>query len=302
MSPATIVLNSKTLRTSEPYEPQASAADDLIGRTQECRMVIAAWMAQPSLPPLAPLLVGEPGMGKNRLIYELARATSKPLYVLQGHEDVTAEDLVCAVRFSDEADRRMDYILSPLATAMLRGGICFIDEVGKLRAKALAPLASVLDERRYLDSTLLGERIHAQPGFRFVAATNAVDLAGDGLPDFISSRLRPVIEVSPPSDTELEQIVKTRFARIGQDGEGMLRRFWELWGEHSADKPPSPRDTIYLFGLTLGLADAEAADAMLHLAPSQRVDVQPQMRHLEEAFQRLFLTGRGRNDRQSLAA
>lgn len=159
-----VTLNEKVLRTSEPCQLQFSAADGLIGRTQECRMVLAAWMAQPSLPPLAPLLVGEPGMGKNRLIYELARATGKPLYVLQGHEDVTAEDLVCAVRFSDEADKRMDYILSPLATAMLRGGICFIDEVGKLRAKALAPLASVLDERRYLDSTLLGERIHAHPG------------------------------------------------------------------------------------------------------------------------------------------
>jgi len=27
----------------------------------------------------------------------------------------------------------MDYVLSPLVTAMLEGAICFIDEIGKIR-------------------------------------------------------------------------------------------------------------------------------------------------------------------------
>jgi MoxR-like ATPase len=88
MSSAIVVLSSKMVLTSEPYQSPTSGEDELIGRSQERRMVLAAWMAQPSLPPLAPLLIGEPGMGKNRLIYELARCTGKPLYVLQGHEDV----------------------------------------------------------------------------------------------------------------------------------------------------------------------------------------------------------------------
>jgi hypothetical protein len=38
------------------------------------------------------------------------------------------------------------------------------------------------------------KRILAQPGFRCVAATNTVDLAGHSLPEFIRSRLRPQIE------------------------------------------------------------------------------------------------------------
>jgi MoxR-like ATPase len=265
-------------------------------------MALAAWMAQPTLPPLAPLLIGEPGVGKNRLVYELSRCTRKDLYVLQGHEDVTAEDLVCAVRFSDEADKRMDYILSPLATAMLRGGICFIDEIGKLRPRALAPLASVLDERRYLDSMLLGERIYAQPGFRFIAATNTVDLNGDGLPEFVHSRLRPLIEVDHPPREELERIVKTRFARVEQGGDDLLGRFWELWREHSPESPPSPRDTIYLFGLTLNLVDVEASGPEPRLTTDTGVFVQPQTRHLEEAFEQLFLSGRNRDERQPLAA
>ena len=265
-------------------------------------MVLAAWMGQPSLPPLAPLLVGEPGVGKNRVVYELARCTQKPLFVMQGHEDITAEDLVCAVRFSDDPGRKMDYILSPLATAMQCGGICFIDEIGKLRPRALAPLASVLDERRYLDSTLLGERIHAHPGFRFVAATNTVDIDGDALPDFMHSRLRPLIEVGYPSRGELDQIIKTRFDRVGQDGEELLNRFWELWGEHLVDTPPSPRDTIYLFGLTLSLADAETVDDLQQQPASEKVFAQPQTKHLEEAFQQLFLSRKNHDDQQSRVA
>ncbi|MCH8196077.1 MAG: AAA family ATPase, partial [Chloroflexi bacterium] len=66
---------------------------------------------------------GEPGVGKNRVVYELARRTGKDLYIFQGHEDVTAEDLACAVRFSDYADRKMYYVVSPLVTALLWGGI-----------------------------------------------------------------------------------------------------------------------------------------------------------------------------------
>src|SRR3990172_5409621 len=137
--PSFLQINPKPVRASPPSHPALGVEDELIGRNQEARMVLASWIGQSGFPPLAPLLVGEAGVGKNRLIYELARCTGKNLYVFQGHEDVTAEDLVCAVRFSDDPLRKMDYILSPLATAMARGGICFIDEIGKLRPRAAPP-------------------------------------------------------------------------------------------------------------------------------------------------------------------
>lgn len=302
MSPPELAVNSKVVLCGEPYQPLRSLDDELIGRTQECRTVLAAWMAQTNLPPLAPLLVGDPGVGKNRLVYELARCTRKDLYVVQGHEDVTAEDLICAVRFSDEPDKKMDYILSPLSTAMLRGAICFVDEIGKLRPRALAPLASVLDERRYLDSALLGERIHAHPGFRFIAATNSVDIVGDNLPDFIHSRLRPVIEMDYLSRGELERIVKTRFERVSRDGEELLASFWSLWFDHKKASPPSPRDLIYLFGLTLNLADMETAEGAEASLNHDGTFVKPQARHLEEAFEQLFLSKKQDDDNETLAA
>jgi len=285
-------INGKAVRASAPYRHVLRTDEELVGRDSEARMVLAAWVGQPGFPPLAPLLVGEAGVGKNRLIYELARCTGKDLYVFQGHEDVTAEDLVCAVRFSDDPHRKMDYILSPLATAMCRGAICFIDEIGKLRSRALAPLVSVLDERRYLDSNLLGERIMAHPGFRFVAATNTVDLAGNALPEFIHSRLRPRIDVGFPPREEIDRMVKTRFPRIGRldrDSDRLLSLFWQLWRKERGDVPPSPRDTLYLFGLMLNLADADTASSDGSL--SQEGDkscANPTRKHLETAFQQLF--------------
>jgi len=238
--------------------------------------------------PLSPLLVGEPGVGKNRLVYELARVTRKELYIVQGHEDVTPEDLVCAARMSDDLERRVDYILSPLATAMLRGGICFLDEIGKLRPRALAPLASVLDDRRYVDSVLLGERVHAHPGFRFVAATNSVDLESGMIPEFVRSRLRPMIEVPLPSRKEMDEIVRTRVARLAPSVDVALDHFWRLWQREKKPAPPSARDVICLFGLALSLADAEASRT------PDRVDLTPfgasvlRPRHLEGAFRQLF--------------
>jgi MoxR-like ATPase len=285
-------INGKSVQASAPYRPALRANEEMVGRDSEARMVLAAWVGQPGFPPLAPLLVGEAGVGKNRLVYELARCTGKDLYVFQGHEDVTAEDLVCAVRFSDDPQRKMDYILSPLATAMARGGICFVDEIGKLRPRALAPLVSVLDERRYLDSNLLGERIPAHPGFRFVAATNTVDLAGNALPEFIHSRLRPRIDVGFPPREEIDRMVKTRFPRVGRldrDSDRLLSLFWHLWRKERGDVPPSPRDTLYLFGLMLNLADADAAsrDGSLSIEGGT-TSGNPTRKHLETAFQQLF--------------
>jgi MoxR-like ATPase len=119
--------------------------------------------------------------------------------------------LACAVRFSDDPDKKMDYVLSPLVTAMRVGGICFVDEIAKVRPRALALLSSVLDERHYIDSILLGARVNSHPGFRFIAATNTADIAGSALPEFLRSRLRPVIEVGYPSPEEIAKIVRTRF-------------------------------------------------------------------------------------------
>jgi MoxR-like ATPase len=295
MSQKMIQIGQKRVFVSSPYQVSAAWATTLIGRQDEMEMITAAWMSGPNSMPLSPLLLGEPGVGKNRVVYELARRTGKDLFIFQGHEDVTAEDLACAVRFSDDAVRKMDYLISPLVTAMLVGGICFIDEIAKIRPRALALLVSVLDERRYIDSTLLGERVVAHPGFRFVAATNTADLEGNALPEFLRSRMRPVISMGYPSREEIEQIVRFRHPRLKDQTATLMDHFWVEWERLNKDKPPTPRDAIYAFDLALSLADFEAVGGFAKCGPEEAfsldtkiiADTVHEEKHLKRALHEL---------------
>lgn len=293
MSLRNITVGEKQVFVSQPYRAQIA---EFSGRQAELEMITAAWMARPGAMPLSPLLLGEPGVGKNRLVYELAHRTGKELFIFQGHEDVTAEDLACAVRFSDDANRKMDYVLSPLVTAMLVGGICFIDEIAKIRPRALALLVSVLDERRYIDSTLLGERVEAKTGFRFVAATNTADLEGNALPEFLKSRMRPVISVGYPPREEINHIVRTRHPMLGERSDALLDVFWIQWEKLGKGTPPTPRDAIYAFDLALSLADFDTVGGFsaagddggsFRLEPSVLAE-SVEKRHLERALRELF--------------
>ena len=293
----TTTLNgSKTVLASEPYRPREETLSHFVGRLHELKMITAAWIGGGSLPPLCPLLVGEPGVGKNRLVYELAHRSGLDLYIFQGHEDVTAEDMACTVRFSDEPGRTMDYVISPLVTAMHRGGICFIDEIGKIRPRALALLASVLDERRYIDSTLLGERVQAHPRFRFIAATNTGEL--NLLPEFIRSRLRPVIEVGFPPKEEINQIISRQAVREPQLAK-LLQSFWDLFA--GITRPPSPRDAVHLFVLAASLREYDRNGGAMTprgdgpdapLTPGSDPEAHPiTQEHLAESFRQLFRQG-----------
>ena len=111
-----------------------------------------------------------------------------------------------------------------------------------------------------IDSSILGERIYASPGFRFIAASNTIDLEGNMFPDFIRSRMRPMINVGYPSKDEIDRIIKSRFQTLHGKGNTLLDLFWTLWRDRNGDKPPTPRDSIYIFGYALNLSDFEAVE------------------------------------------
>lgn len=276
--------SGKEVLASAAYSPRHIDSSRFVGRDVEKQMVVAAWMGCQQSPPLSPILIGHPGVGKNRLVYEIAREAASPLYVMQGHEDLTPEDLACAVRFQDEGKGGMQYVISPLVTAMRCGGICFLDEIGKIRPRSLALLVSVLDERRYIDSTLLGERVEAHPQFRFIAATNVGEL--ELLPDFIRSRLRPVIEVTPPGREEIEQMVEG-FLPEASAREETLDAFWELWSEKKT--VPSPREAIQHFAIasSLGQMSDGSGNATWQLAEPVQSVRNPDKSSLETAFNHL---------------
>lgn len=298
--PIQLTIGNKTVYGSEPFLPRLQALTDFEGRVKELALITASWIAGDYSLPLNPLLIGEPGVGKNRLIYELAQKTGRQLYIFQGHEDVTAEDLACTVRFSDRNNSVMDYVLSPLVTAMHTGGICFIDEIGKIRPRALALLVSVLDDRRYIDSTLLGERIHAHPAFRFVAATNTTDI--NLLPDFILSRTRPQIKIGYPPKEEIDNIIHNQCKGVKQEIDRLIDHFWFLWIDfHGSITGISPRDVIYLFGWASKLSAFESSGGYeaiknaqynhLYQLPAEASYTGIKPEQLEKAFHKLFTDG-----------
>jgi Cdc6-like AAA superfamily ATPase len=83
--------------------PQVVPSRDFVGREQELRLCRAAFGVNSdnrfdvNMHPLHFRLEGPPGVGKNELVYELARqlATTENLefYSIQGHEEMTPEDL-----------------------------------------------------------------------------------------------------------------------------------------------------------------------------------------------------------------
>lgn len=172
--------------------------------------------------PLSFRLAGPPGVGKNAAVYALAAERDQPLYIVQGHEELTAEDLVATGALRD--DGAIEYVASPLLAAMLTGGICFIDEISKMRPKALAPLASVLDERRTVFSALLGESFIAAPEFRFCAALNPTDADAYDLEGWLRRRTRPVIHVRRPDWSTLETILARRDPDAAALSETIQRR------------------------------------------------------------------------------
>ena len=156
--------------------------------------------------PLNFRLVGPPGVGKNAAVYALAARRNQPLYILLGNEELVPEDLVVTATL--RAGGQVEYIASPLLAAMLNGGLFLFDEIAKLRPRALAPLASALDERRSLYSALLGETFYADSEFRFCAAYNPTDADAFDLAPWLRRRTLPEFKVEFPDWDKLELIVK----------------------------------------------------------------------------------------------
>jgi len=287
-----IAVGKKRVWPRKPYVPGSNPPNEFVGRDDELMMISAAWLSGMYDQPLSPLLVGPPGCGKNRLVYEMAKRMQLDLYVCQGYDNISAEELACSMIPADEGNGTIDFIMSALATAMLTGGICFIDEIGKFPGKALALLASVLDDRRYIDLDLIGERIHAHPRFRFIAATNSDDL--ETLPDFVRSRLFPVIRVERPKPEMINAIVSKQFpdqqAAVGR----LLHLFWRSWDKHAAeDDTPSPRDVVQIFSLAIKLADygLSTTNEWQSLPPTPQpisVDDRVGRAHLERALEQFL--------------
>ena len=240
-----------------------------VGQEEAMRQLLAAWLVIDETDvPMNPRLIGKPGVGKTTLAYAAAQRLDREVYIMQATVDTRPEDLIITPVI--EGEGKLRYVASPLVTAMIRGGVCILDEGNRMSEKSWASLAPLLDSRRYVESIVAGVKVKAHPLFRIVATMND-DASTFDLPEYIHSRLQPQILIDfPERDEEM----------------AILREIWH-WRENEAIAANRPPFFILNHDRMLDLA-AEAA--------RQRGRV-PLPRHLSPARQ----AGLGEAIRRALA-
>lgn len=211
-----------------------------IGHGEVKRQLEAAWLILSNQDlPMSPRIMGKPGIGKTTLAYAVARDYTDNVYILQCTVDTRPEDLLVTPVIGEAQHIR--YHASPLVTAMLKGGICILDEGNRMGEKSWASLAPLLDTRRYVESLIAGVKIPAHPDFRLAVTMND-DASTFDVPDYIQSRLQPQIEVGfPPVEEELE-ILRVNLPDAPDEILKWVSEF--LQAGHQAKKPYSTRDGV----------------------------------------------------------
>ncbi len=216
------------------------AMGEWIGQTEILKQLMACWLVVDDKDvPLSPRLVGAPGMGKTALVMAGARLRRQELFMYQCTADTRPEDLLVTPVLSDHG--KLAYHASPLVSAMLRGGICLLDEGNRMNEKSWASLAPLLDHRRYIESIVAGITVPAASDFRCAVTMND-DESTFEIPDYIMSRLQPTLMLGYPSRDDELAILKYHLPFAEADLIAMTVDF--LQQAHTLKLDFSPRDGI----------------------------------------------------------
>lgn len=177
-----------------------SSVGEWIGQGEILKQLLACWLTVDDKDlPLTPRLLGPPGIGKTTLGIAAARTRQQELYVYQCTADTRPEDLLITPVLAESG--KIQYQASPLVTAMIRGGVCVLDEGNRMNEKSWASLAPLLDHRRYVESIVAGVTIRANSNFRCAVTMNEDDSTFE-IPDYILSRLQPTLTLQHPERAE----------------------------------------------------------------------------------------------------
>ncbi len=177
-----------------------------IGQRDVLDQLLAAWLViDKNDIPLNPRIIGKPGVGKTTLAYAAAKQLQKSVYIFQCTMDTRPEDLLITPVIDKNGGIR--YVASALVTAMIRGGVCILDEANRMSEKSWASLAPLLDTRRYIESMIAGLKVSAHPEFRICITMND-DASTFEIPEYIHSRLQPQIYLDFPEAEEEKRILK----------------------------------------------------------------------------------------------
>lgn len=185
-----------------------------IGQQDVMDQLLAAWLViDPNDIPLNPRLIGKPGVGKTTLAYAAAKKLNQDVYIYQCTMDTRPEDLLITPVIDKSGGIR--YVASALVTAMIRGGVCILDEANRMSEKSWASLAPLLDTRRYIESIVAGLKISAHPNFRICVTMND-DASTFEIPEYVHSRLQPQIFLDFPEAEEEKRILRENLPFIDE--------------------------------------------------------------------------------------
>ncbi len=208
-----------------------------IGMEEPLVQLLASWSDDGDDPPMQPRILGKPGVGKTSLAITAARRMKQDLYVFQCTVDTKPEDLIITPVIADQGKIR--YVASPLVTAMIRGGICLLDEGNRMSEKSWASIASLLDMRRSVYSIIAGVEIKAKPEFRICVTMNE-DASTFEVPEYIYSRLQPGIHMDYPTRDEEFKIIR---GKLDGPSDALIDHVVNLLQEsHNNDEDLSVRD------------------------------------------------------------
>lgn len=233
-----IEIDGVTLHLAQPHD----IGGEWIGQEEILRQLLACWLVvDPRDLPLTPRLVGTPGIGKTALAIAAAQARGQELYIYQCTADTRPEDLLVTPVLSEQG--RIAYHASPLVSAVLRGGVCILDEGNRMNEKSWASLAPLFDHRRYVESIVAGVTIPAHADFR-AAVTMNEDESTYEIPDYILSRLQPTLQLGFPSRDDEMAILEYHLPFAEPEMLALTVDF--LQRSHELRLDFSPRDGINL--------------------------------------------------------
>jgi len=211
-----------------------------IGQRDVMDQLLAAWMViDENDIPLNPRIVGKPGVGKTTLAYAAGKALDKQVYIFQSTMDTRPEDLLITPVIDKTGGIR--YVASSLVTAMIRGGVCILDEANRMSEKSWASLAPLLDTRRYIESIVAGLKVSAHPDFRICVTLNE-DASTFEIPEYIHSRLQPQIYIEFPEAEEEKRILRENLPFVDEHITNYVITF--LQNAHASNESYTIRDGI----------------------------------------------------------
>lgn len=210
-----------------------------VGMHEPLTQLLAAWTDDGTDPPMQPRILGKPGVGKTSLAITAAKTMGQDLYITQCTVDTKPEDLIVSPVIADNGKIR--YVASPLVSAMVRGGVCLLDEGNRMSEKSWASIAPLLDMRRSVFSIVAGVELKAKPEFR-VCVTMNEDASTFEVPEYIHSRLQPAIHMDYPTREEEFRILR---GKLDGPSDELLKEVVDILQEsHARNEDLSIRDGL----------------------------------------------------------